>query len=164
MIDDIVQNTETRMKKCVESFKTQIKKIYTGRISSSILDNIKIKYQEEGTIATPLQYLANITTEDARTLVVTVFDSKMVTIIEKIIIKSDLNLNIHSYGNIIRVCLSVLTEERRHQLIKLVHTESEKAKVSIRNVRRSVNDQIKTLIKNKIINQEKVIYKITYKN
>ncbi|AKC59862.1 ribosome recycling factor [Blochmannia endosymbiont of Polyrhachis (Hedomyrma) turneri] len=156
MINDIMQNTETRMKKCVETFKTQIKKIHTGRISSNILDNIQIKYQAAGTVATPLRYLANIITENPGTLVVTVFDAKMVTLIEKTIIqKSDLNLNISSHGNIIRVSLPVLTEERRHQLIKLVNTESEKTKISIRNIRRSMNEKIKILIKNKMINQDK---------
>ncbi|AKZ66062.1 ribosome recycling factor [Candidatus Palibaumannia cicadellinicola] len=148
MINEIQKNTDVRMEKCVESFKTNISKFRTGRASPSILDRIKVNYY--GTI-TPLRKLANIVAEDSRTLVITLFDLSLIKLVEKAIISSDLGLTPYSSGMGIRLILPPLTEERRRNLIKLVRGEAEKSKVYVRNLRRDANDKVKTLLKNKII-------------
>ncbi|URJ30102.1 ribosome recycling factor [Blochmannia endosymbiont of Camponotus sp.] len=150
-INNIQKNSETDMKKCIKNFKVNINNIHIGRISPNMLNNIRIDYY--GT-QTPLFQLANTIAKNSRTLAITVFDQKIIKSIEKAIFMSNLGLIPISYGNIVHVTLPSLTEERRHALIKMVRTEAEKSKISIRNVRRIANDKIKLLIKNKEINED----------
>ncbi|UVK77106.1 MAG: ribosome-recycling factor [Sodalis sp. Fle] len=151
MINKIHKNTEIRMKKCVEAFKNHINKVRTGPASPSMLDGIQVEYY--GAL-TPLRQLANIVTEDAHTLIITVFDHTLAKTVEKAIITSDLGLNPSSTGTVIRVPLPALTEERRRDLIKIVHTEAEQGRVAVRNVRRDANDKIKALLKDKAISED----------
>ena len=151
MINDIRKDAEVRMEKCVEAFKTQISKIRTGRASPSLLDGIIVEYY--GT-PTPLRQLASVTVEDTRTLKINVFDRSMGPAVEKAIMASDLGLNPSSAGADIRVPLPPLTEERRKDLIKVVRSETEDARVAVRNVRRDANDQLKRAVKDKEVSED----------
>lgn len=151
MINEIKKDTDTRMEKCVEAFKTNISKIRTGRASPSILDGIMVEYYGS---ATPLKQLASVTVEDSRTLKVNVFDRSISQAVEKAIMTSDLGLNPSSAGTDIRVPLPALTEERRKDLIKIVRGEAEQGRVSVRNVRRDANDKLKALLKDKEISED----------
>ncbi|KAE9530244.1 MULTISPECIES: ribosome recycling factor [Testudinibacter] len=151
MINEIKQDTEQRMEKSIEAFKTQISKIRTGRAHPSLLDGIHVEYYGA---ATPLRQLANVVAEDARTLAVSVFDRSLIQAVEKAILTSDLGLNPSSAGTTIRVPLPPLTEERRRDLTKIVRAEAEQGKVALRNIRRDANDQIKALLKDKAISED----------
>ena len=151
MISDIRKDAEVRMDKCVESFKTQISKIRTGRASPSLLDGIVVEYYGA---ATPLRQLASVTVEDSRTLKINVFDRSLGPAVEKAIMASDLGLNPSSAGSDIRVPLPPLTEERRKDLTKIVRGEAEGARVAVRNVRRDANDKVKALLKDKEISED----------
>lgn len=151
MINKIKKDAQERMEKSIEALKIQINKIRTGRASPSLLNGIMVKYY--GT-KTPLLQLANIITEDSRTLSITVFDSTLIQAVEKAIISSDLGINPSSLGNIIKVPLPPLTEERRNNLIKIIRNDVEQGRVSIRNIRRDANDKIKVLLKDKKINED----------
>ncbi|WP_168393490.1 ribosome recycling factor [Erwinia amylovora] len=151
MINDIKKDAETRMEKCVEAFKNHISKIRTGRASPSILDGIMVDYYGS---ATPLRQLASVTVEDSRTLKINVFDRSIGAAVEKAIMTSDLGLNPSSAGSDIRVPLPALTEERRKDLIKVVRSEAEQGRVSVRNVRRDANDKLKALLKDKEISED----------
>ncbi len=151
MINEIKNDAEVRMEKCLEVFQIHLSKIRTGRASPGLLDGITVDYY--GT-TTPLRQLANVTTEDARTLMITVFDRGMSAAVEKAIITSNLGLNPSSAGAVIRVPLPALTEERRKDLIKIVRTEAEQGRVSVRNIRRDANDKVKILLKNKEISED----------
>nr|WP_306767876.1 ribosome recycling factor [Martelella alba] len=139
------------MEKCVEAFKNHIGKIRTGRASPALLDGIHVEYYGA---ATPLRQLANVVAEDSRTLAITVFDRTLTQAVEKAILSSDLGLNPASAGTVIRVPLPPLTEERRRDLIKVVRSEAEQGKVSVRNVRRDANDKVKMLLKDKEISED----------
>ncbi|MGR3806344.1 ribosome recycling factor [Pasteurella testudinis DSM 23072] len=151
MINEIKQDTEQRMEKSIEAFKTQISKIRTGRAHPSLLDGIQVEYYGA---ATPLRQLANVVAEDARTLAVSVFDRSLIQAVEKAIMSSDLGLNPSSAGTTIRVPLPALTEERRRDLTKIVRAEAEQGRVAVRNIRRDANDQIKALLKDKEISED----------
>ncbi|AKC60440.1 ribosome recycling factor [Blochmannia endosymbiont of Camponotus (Colobopsis) obliquus] len=148
MMNDIKIDAEMRMKKCVEAFEDYINKIRTGRASPNVLNDIQVKYYG---VLSPLRQLANIIVEDSCTLIINAFDHKVIPMIMKAIINSDLGFNPLSDGAIIRITLPPLTEERRRYLIKVVRVEAEKGKISLRNIRRLSNDKIKFLLKNKII-------------
>ncbi|MBV6821063.1 ribosome recycling factor [Rahnella sp. PD12R] len=151
MINEIKKDAEIRMDKCVESFKTHISKIRTGRASPGILDGIMVDYYGS---STPLRQLAQVTVEDSRTLAISVFDRSISAAVEKAIMTSDLGLNPSSAGATIRVPLPALTEERRKDLIKVVRGEAEQGRVSVRNVRRDANDKTKALLKDKEISED----------
>ena len=151
MINDIKKDAEIRMEKCVEAFKNQISKIRTGRASPGILDGIMVDYYGS---STPLRQLAQVTVEDSRTLAISVFDRSISAAVEKAIMTSDLGLNPSSAGATIRVPLPALTEERRKDLIKVVRSEAEQGRVSVRNVRRDANDKTKALLKDKEISED----------
>lgn len=151
VMNKIKEETQSRMEKCVASFENQIKKIRTGRASPSILDNVQVEYYGA---FTPLRQLANIVAEDARHLVVTVFDRNLTHQVEKAIQNSDLGLNPSSAGTVIRVPLPPLTEERRKELIKVVRSEAESARVAIRNIRASVNKKSKEALKKKEMSED----------
>nr|WP_309146319.1 ribosome recycling factor [Gilliamella apicola] len=151
MLNEIQKEAQERMEKSIEAFQNHISKIRTGRASPSLLDGIMVEYYGS---PTPLRQLANVVAEDSRTLAITVFDKSLTPSIEKAILTSDLGLNPASAGTVIRVPLPPLTEERRRDLTKIVRGEAEQGRVSIRNIRRDANDQIKALLKDKEISED----------
>lgn len=151
MINEIRQDAQIRMEKCVEMFKTHISKIRTGRAHPSLLEGIQVEYYGS---ATPLRQLASIVAEDSRTLAITVFDRSIGPAVEKAIMSADLGLNPSSAGTVIRVPLPALTEERRKDLIKVVRAEAENGRISVRNVRRDANEKVKALLKDKEISED----------
>ncbi len=151
MIDDILKDAETRMKKSIEVLKQEFSKVRTGRAHSSLLDHIMVSYY--GT-DTPLQQTANISVEDSRTLTVTPWEKQMVPAIEKAIISSDLGLNPSTTGTVIRIPLPALTEDRRKDLVRVVRQEAENGRVAIRNIRRDANNEIKEALKEKMISED----------
>ncbi|RUR06884.1 ribosome recycling factor [Legionella sp. km772] len=166
MINEIKQDAEKRMKKTIESLQIDMAKVRTGRASAGFLDHVQVDYY--GTL-TPLTQVASITTSDSRTLLVTPWEKSMVAAVEKAILTSDLGLNPATAGSAIRVPMPALTEERRKELIKVVRNEGEQSKVSIRNIRRDANSQLKDLVKDKSISEDderraiEVIQKLTDK-
>lgn len=147
----IIKDAETRMRKSIDSFKAEIAKLRTGRANPSILEHVRVDYYGS---EMPLSQVANITAQDARTLVITPWEKNMVQPIEKAIMNSDLGLNPATVGTVIRVPLPALNEERRRELIKVVRNEGEAARVSIRNVRRDANGELKNLLKAKQITED----------
>ena len=133
MIDDIKQDTEERMGKALEALGHNFNKIRTGRAHPSLLDSIRLEYYGA---ETPLNQLANVNIEDARTLSVVAFDKSITPDIERAIMKSDLGLNPATAGEVIRIPMPVLTEETRKGYIKQARAEAESARVSVRNARR----------------------------
>ncbi len=151
MINDILLDSKTRMEKSVDALKSQLTKIRTGRAHPSLLDSIQVSYYGSDT---PLRQVANVSTEDSRTLMITVFDRSMIQAVEKAIMQSDLGLNPIGAGASIRVPLPALTEERRKDLVKVVRGEAEGARVAVRNIRRDANAVLKTLQKDKEISED----------
>ena len=151
MIDDIIKDAESRMLKSIESLKGELAKVRTGRAHPSLLEHIIVDYYGNDT---PLNQVANIGVEDARTLTVTPWEKPMVQAVEKAIMKSDLGLNPNTAGSVIRIPMPQLTEERRRDLVKVVKHEGENAKVAIRNIRRDANSDFKMLEKEKEISED----------
>ncbi|WWO95901.1 MAG: ribosome recycling factor [Candidatus Dasytiphilus stammeri] len=151
MMKIIKQDASIRMEKCFLVFMKNINKIRTSRISPSILESLKIECY--GGITT-LRQISTIGLEDARTLLVTVFDPSLVSVIEKALKYSDLGLQYNTAGTVIRVSFPILTEERRIFLSKIVRKESEQGKICIRNVRRDANLKFKSLLKAKSISED----------
>ncbi len=151
MIDDIKREAEERMGKSLEALAHNFNKIRTGRAHPSLLDGIKIDYYGADT---PLNQVANISVEDARTLSVTAWDKSVVPDIEKAIMKSDLGLNPASAGEVIRIPMPALTEETRKGFIKQARHEAESARVSVRNARRDALALLKDLQKEKEISED----------
>ena len=164
MIDDIRQETEERMGKALEALSHNFNKIRTGRAHPSLLDSIRVEYYGA---ETPLNQLANINIEDARTLSVIAFDKAITPDIERAIMKSDLGLNPATAGEVIRIPMPVLTEETRKGYIKQARAEAESARVSVRNARRDGLGMLKELLKEKEISEDEerraqdVIQKLT---
>lgn len=151
MINDIKKDAKSRMEKSVESLRSQMSKIRTGRAHPSLLDGIMVPYYGSDT---PLNQLANITIEDSRTLALTIFDKSASGAVEKAIMTSDLGLNPAAAGAVIRVPLPALTEERRKDLVKIVRAEAEQGRVAVRNIRRDANSDLKELLKEKEITED----------
>ena len=151
MIAEVKQNTEQKMVKSVESLKANLAKVRTGRAHPGILDHIQVDYYGS---PTPITQVANITLIDARTIGVTPWEKKMASTIEKAIRDSDLGLNPSTTGELVRVPMPSLTEERRRDLIKVVRGEGEDAKVAVRNVRRDANAELKALLKDKQVAED----------
>lgn len=151
MIADVKKATEQKMVKSLESLKADLGKVRTGRAHTGILDHVMVEYYGS---PTAINQLASMTLMDARTISVQPFEAKMVGPIEKAIRDADLGLNPSSQGSLIRVPMPALTEERRRDLIKLVKTEGEGAKVAMRNVRRDANGHFKDLLKDKAISED----------
>ena len=151
MIADVKKTAEQKMVKSLESLKADLGKVRTGRAHTGILDHVMVDYYGN---PTAISQVANITLMDARTIAVQPWEGKMVGAVEKAIRDADLGLNPSSQGNLIRVPMPALTEERRRDLIKLVKTEGENAKVAMRNVRRDANAQFKDLLKDKAISED----------
>ncbi len=151
MIDDIYKDADQRMLKTLEVLKQELSKIRTGRAHPSLLDQVMVSFYGSNV---PLYQAANIGIQDARTLSVTAFDKNTIPDIEKAIMNADLGLNPVTAGEVIRVPLPVLTEERRKELIRVVRGEAEKGKVAIRNIRRDANHTCKDLLKEKEISED----------
>ncbi len=151
MIEDIISDAKNRMLKSIESLKSEMAKIRTGRAHPSLLEQIKINYY--GT-DTALNQLASINVIDSRTLGVNAYDKGSIPDIEKGIMKADLGLNPVTTGDLMRVPLPSLTEETRKDLIKIVRAGAEQSRVAIRNIRRDANSSCKNLVKEKIISDD----------
>jgi ribosome recycling factor len=148
---EIKQSTEQKMQKSIEALKNDLSKIRTGRAHSGLLDHIMVDYY--GT-QMPIPQVANVTLVDARTLGVSPFEKKLVGAIDKAIRDSDLGLNPSAQGDMIRVPMPALTEERRRDLAKVVKSEGENAKIAVRNVRRDANTALKELLKQKTVSED----------
>jgi ribosome recycling factor len=151
MIADVRKTAEQKMKKTLETLKVDLGKVRTGRAHAGLLDHVMVDYY--GT-PTPVPQLANVNLVDARTLGVSPWDKKMTSAIEKAIRDSDLGLNPAAQGEVVRVPMPALTEERRKELIKVVRHEGENARVAIRNVRRDANNHLKDLLKQKKVAED----------
>ena len=151
MISEIKKNTEQKMIKTLETLKADFGKIRTGRAHTGILDHVLVDYYGNPTLITQV---ANVTLIDARTIGVQPWEKNMVNAVEKAIRDADLGLNPATNGDLIRVPMPMLTEERRRDLIKVVRSEVEVAKVAIRNVRRDANEHLKKLLKDKNIGED----------
>jgi ribosome recycling factor len=151
MIEEFKKDAEVRMGKSVEALKSDLTKLRTGRAHTSLLEHINVDYYGS---EVPLNQVANISIADARTLTVTPWEKQMVSVVEKAIMNSGMGLNPASAGEVIRVPLPPLTEERRKDMIRVVRQEGEGARVAIRNIRRDVLGDIKTLLKEKEITED----------
>ena len=151
MINDILKDAEQRMQKSIESMVLILAKVRTGRASPALIQHLSIDYY--GT-PTPINQVANVTVQDARTLAVQPWEKPMVPLIEKAIMESDLGLNPMTAGETIRIPLPPLTEERRKEMAKTVGAEGENGKISIRNIRRDANATVKELLKDKEISED----------
>jgi ribosome recycling factor len=151
MLQEIKKDAAERMNKSIEALRSELKKLRTGRAHTSLLDHVTVEYYGS---AVPLSQVANIGVEDSRTLTITPWERQMVQPVEKAIMTSDLGLNPNTAGNVIRVPLPPLTEERRRDMGKVVRHEGENAKVAIRNIRRDALHQVKELLKEKEISED----------
>jgi ribosome recycling factor len=151
MTKEIISDADDRMNKTLEALKHELVKIRTGRAHTSLLDHITVNYYGSDV---PINQLANVGVLDARTLSITAWDKNSIPAIEKAILNSDLGLNPVTAGEVMRIPLPPLTEERRKELIKVVRSEGEKAKVAIRNIRRDANHSFKEKIKDKAISED----------
>jgi ribosome recycling factor len=150
-IADIRKSAEQKMQKSIEAFKNDLGKVRTGRAHTGLLDHVQVDYY--GTMM-PINQTANVTLIDARTIGVQPWEKKMVGVVEKAIRESDLGLNPSTQGDLIRVPMPALTEQRRKELVKVVKGEGETARVAIRNLRREANEQLKKLLKDKAVSED----------
>ena len=151
MIADVKKSAEQRMQKSIETLKTGLGKVRTGRAHAGLLDHIKVDYY--GT-PTAINQVASVTLIDARTIGVTPWEKKLLSAIEKAIRDSDLGLNPSAVGDMVRVPMPALNEERRRDLTKVVRHEAEEGRVAVRNVRRDANTQLKELLKEKKVSED----------
>lgn len=151
MIDEIISDAESRMKKTVEALANALKKVRTGRAHPNLLDSIRVEYYGN---PTQLSQVANISVEDGRTLTISPWERDMVPVIEKAIMASDLGLNPSTAGTVIRLPMPALTEETRKEFVKAVKSEGENSKVALRNIRRDANTDFKDLLKEKEISED----------
>lgn len=151
MIADVKKTAEQKMQKSVETLKSNLGKVRTGRAHTGLLDHIKVDYYGN---PTPINQVASVSLIDPRTIGVTPFEKKMAGAIEKAIRDSDLGLNPSTMGDIVRVPMPALTEERRKDLIKVVRGEAEDARVAVRNLRRDANTHLKDLLKDKKVSED----------
>lgn len=167
MIEDIKKDAQTRMGKSIESLKNELSKIRTGRANVSLLDHVMVDYYGS---QVPIAQAATVSVEDARTLAVSPWEKALVPVIEKAIMSSDMGLNPVTAGDVIRVPLPALTEERRKDFVKLVRQEAEQGRVAVRNIRRDANADLKALVKQKDISEDdergalEVVQKLTDKH
>ena len=148
---DVISNVDQKMSKSIEALKSALAKIRTGRASTGILEHIQVDYYGN---PTPISQVAALGLEDARTITVTPWEKNMIAAVEKAVRDSDLGLNPATQGNVIRVPMPALTEERRKDLVKVVKSEGEDSKIAIRNLRRDGNEQLKKLTKDKLISED----------
>ncbi|HHS99829.1 MAG TPA: ribosome recycling factor [Thiomicrospira sp.] len=151
MLNEIQNDAQSRMQKSIENLETNFAKIRTGRAHPSILDSVTVDYYGS---QVPISQVANINVEDARTLTVQPWEQPMVAVVEKAIMISDLGVNPVTNGNVMRIPMPPLTEERRRDLTKVARQEAENARIAIRNVRRDANGDVKELLKDKEITED----------
>lgn len=151
MLQDVKSNADQKMQKSLEALKADLSKVRTGRAHTGLLDHVMVEYY--GSMVA-INQVANVSLGDARTLNVQAYEKTMIGKVEKAIRDSDLGLNPATNGDVIRVPMPMLTEERRRDLIKVVRSEGEGAKVAVRNVRRDANDALKKLVKDKEISED----------
>jgi ribosome recycling factor len=151
MLNDIKKDAQARMAKSIEALRHTLTKVRTGRATPSLVDHLKVNYYGSDM---PLSQVASISVADARSLLITPWEKNMVAAVEKAIYASDLGLTPNTAGTSIRINLPPLTEERRKELSKHVHSEGEDTKVAIRNIRRDANQHVKELLKEKKITED----------
>jgi len=150
-VADVRKNAEQRMHKSLEALKADLGKVRTGRAHTGLLDHVTVDYYGS---QMPIPKVANVSMLDSRTLGVSPWEKKMLAAIEKAIRESDLGLNPASQGELVRVPMPALTEERRRDLVKVIKHEAENAKVAVRNLRRDANHALKELLKNKAVSED----------
>src|SRR5882762_9823295 len=150
MLEDIKKDAVTRMAKCVQNFQGDLKKLRTGRAHPSLIEHLKVDYYGS---EVPLQQVASIAVEEGRTLVISPWEKSVVQAIEKAIFKSDLGLTPMTAGTVIRIPMPPLTEARRREITKVLR-DAENARVAVRNVRRDVMNDIKDMLKEKLVSQD----------
>ena len=150
-IADVRSSADQKMQKSIEALKNALSRIRTGRAHVGILDHIQVDYYGS---PVPISQVANVTLIDARTIGVSPWEKKMAQVIDKAIRESDLGLNPVSVGELIRVPMPPLSEERRRELVKVVKSEGEHAKVAVRNLRREANEQLKKMLKDKAVSED----------
>lgn len=151
MIKEISKDTRTRMEKVIEDFRHKLATVRTGRASTSLLDNVIVEYFGS---QMPLNQVATIHAPEAALLTVQPFDPSLINEIEKVIRSSELNVNPSNDGKLIRIPIPPLTEERRKQMVKVVHEIAEDHKTALRNIRRDANDKLKKALKEKTISED----------
>ena len=151
MINDVKKTAEQKMGKSIEALKHDFAKIRTGRAHAGLLDHIHVDYYGS---STPLSQVASVTLADARTIGVQPFEKKMIPVVEKAIRESDLGVNPATSGDMIRIPMPAMTEERRKELTKVVHKEAEAARIAVRNIRRDANEHLKKLLKDKEVSED----------
>ena len=151
MIDDVNKDAEVRMRKSIDAFNNELSRLRTGRAHASLLDHVMVAYYGSDV---PINQAANVAVGDARSLVVQPWEKQMVPAIEKAIMNSNLGLNPVTAGDVIRVPLPALTEERRREMTRVVRQEAEQARVAVRNIRRDANQTFKELVKEKEITED----------
>jgi ribosome recycling factor len=151
MINDIKKASEQRMQRAIESLKEEMRRLRTGRAHAGLLEHVMVEYY--GTNV-PVKQTANISVEDARTLVVTPWEKQMVAAVEKAIINSGLGLNPVTAGQVIRVPLPPMTEERRREIVKVVRSQAETGRVAVRTARREALTDLKELLKEKLVTED----------
>ncbi|OGT25977.1 MAG: ribosome recycling factor [Gammaproteobacteria bacterium RIFCSPLOWO2_02_FULL_42_14] len=151
MSDKIMRDAKARMEKSLDAFKQELAKLRTGRAHPSVVEHVMVNYYGN---ASPLNQVANIAVENARTLSITPWEKSMVPEIEKAILMANLGLTPSTAGTVIRIPMPPMTEERRKSLGKIVREEAEKTRVSIRTVRRDANQELKTMLKDKLISED----------
>ncbi|ABI68203.1 ribosome recycling factor [Syntrophomonas wolfei] len=151
MIKDILSDTEERMKKTIEHLRKDLASLRAGRANPAMLEKIMVDYYGQ---PTPINQLANITVPEARLLVIQPWDKTIIASIEKAIMKSDLGINPSNDGNVIRLVIPQLTEERRKELVKVLRKRAEEARVAVRNIRRDSNELLKSGEKEKLISED----------
>jgi ribosome recycling factor len=153
MIKDILKNATERMDKSLEAFRQELHKVRTGKATTALLDGVKVDYY--GTL-TPLNKLANVSVQDAHSLLVQPYDRSATPLVDKAILKADLGLNPVNDGQVIRVPIPALNEERRRDFVKLVKKFGEEAKVALRNIRRDANEHLKKAQKDEHASEDEV--------
>jgi len=151
MIEDVKKDAAARMKKSIDAVREELRRLRTGRANTSLLEHITVEYYGS---EVPINQVANVNVEDARTLVVTPWEKPMVAVVEKAILTSDLGLTPNSAGTVIRVPLPPMTEERRRDLVKVVRNEGENGKIAVRNIRRDALSDFKDMLKDKLITED----------
>ncbi len=152
-MSELVTTCKANMEKRVKSFEADLTKVRTGRASIALLDGIKVDYYGN---FTPLNQVATLTTPDARTITIAPYEKKLIQEIEKSIMKADIGITPTSDGNVVRIPIPALTEDRRKDIVKNLKKMSEDAKVAIRNIRREANDAVKKQAKDKVITEDEV--------
>ena len=151
MIDNVKKNATGRMHKSADTLKDALSKLRTGRANTAMLDHLRVEYYGS---QVPLNQVANVSLGDSRTLTITPWEKTMISVIEKAIMTSDLGLMPATAGNVIRVPMPALTEERRKEIIKVARQEAESARVAVRGARRDANAELKTLLKDRKVTED----------